>query len=113
MLDHLGKPLIEFPSRKTEERFCVRNHKPGLVESPYEIFTPSRIDTRLAADRTIDLRDNSRGNLDVRNASIINSRCETREIANHSSTKSHKERGSVETGFNHGIANGTNLGECF
>ena len=66
------------------------------MEGADEILAAGVVDTGLAADRGVDLREQRRGNLRVGNAALIAGGRETRDVAHHASAECHHGRIAVE-----------------
>src|SRR5215211_2073225 len=67
------------------------------------------IHTSFPAGRTVHHGQQSGRNLDMRNASVINRRYESRNIANHPATETNDERCTVKPSRDHPIANRADL----
>src|SRR5690349_13365490 len=61
------------------------------MKSAYEVLPSREIDSSLAADRGIDLRQQGCGHLRQRQSAQVNRRAEAGEIANHTAAQRHDE----------------------
>ena len=80
------------------------------MKRPNQIFSPGGVDSRLSANRTVHLRNDGGGNLNIGNAPVINGSGKTSQVSDDSSAKRDEEGGAVETGFDHGVADESQLG---
>ena len=111
MFDHLGEAFVEFALWQTAQRVGIGNHKPWLMKRPDQIFATGGIDTCFSTNRAVHLRNDGGGNLNVGNAPVIDGGRKTCQVPDNSTAEGHEERGAVQTGFDHGIADESNLCE--
>ena len=83
VLDHFGEPGSEFPVRERGQRVRVRDDRQGLMKRTDQILAARVIDSGLAADRRVDLREQRRGDLHVAHAPLVAGRREARNVADH------------------------------
>jgi hypothetical protein len=113
MLDDLRESLIELTTRQCFQNVEIINHQRGLMESADQIFPGARIHSGFPADRTVHHGQQRCWNLNMRNAAVINCRHESRNVANHSSAKTHDERLAIKSRRDHAVANHAGSLECF
>lgn len=65
VLDDLAHTTRQLTAGKAVQRGCVHQHTTGLVESANHVLASRMINTRLAADRGVDLRHDGRWHLCV------------------------------------------------
>ena len=83
------------------------------MERSGEVLSGLQIHARLAADRTVDLCDDGRGDLDERDTPLVDRGDETGEIADHPATQGNDERTPIESGTGHTVEQGFGRGEAF
>ena len=105
VFDDFRETLSKFARRQCRERSDVGNHQHRLMPGADQVFPGRCVHRRLSANRAVDLRQQSRRELDTRNSAMVDRRDKSREIANHSPAKRDDERRTVETCFAHFLAN--------
>ena len=82
------------------------------MERADQIFPGARINTGLSANRAVRHGKQSRGNLDVGNATVINRRDKSGDITDHAAPKTDYERLTVQSSGNHLLADRSGLLKC-
>lgn len=89
MLEHLGPAGTQLHRRQGGQDVDVGQDQPRLVEGADEVLAARGVDGRLAADRTVDLGQKGRGDLNEVDAAHIESRRQTGEVADHAAAQGH------------------------
>ncbi len=104
MLDDLGEALAVFAVGQGGEGGGVGQDEARLVEGADEVLAGPRVHSGLAADRAVNLRDDRGGDLDARDATLVDRGDEAGEVADHSAAEGDDERAAVEAGGDHAVA---------
>src|SRR4029077_17706730 len=91
----------------------IINHKGWLVHSADQIFSVTRVDSRLPADRAIHNCKKRRRDLNMRNTAMINRRDESGDVTDHAATETDDERFAIQSSSDHLLANCSDLLERF
>src|SRR3546814_2055304 len=83
LFDHLGIACAELARGQRREGGGVDQDECGLVEGADQILARGDVDRGLAADATVDLREQGRRHLDEDAAALDDAACEADEIADH------------------------------
>jgi len=96
VLDDLGQSGPKFPWRQGSKATDVAQDEIGLVESPHHIFGLGKVDSHFAPHAAIDLRQQTRGNLNQGEASHKGGSDESSQITNHSSAECDDRRAAIQ-----------------
>src|SRR5919106_3052069 len=107
VLDYFSKAGDEFPTRQRPQNVHVDQDDPGLIEGADQVFAVLMIHAGFAADARIDLSQQRRWHLDVRNAAQIASRSKTCKISDNSSSQCHDARLPVKSIGNQSVVDGS------
>jgi hypothetical protein len=104
IFDDFGIAGGEFARRQSGERVGVRQHQRRLMKGADQILAMAGIDARFAADRGIDLRQQSGGNLHEPHAAPQTGGGEASEVADHSAAKRDEEIAALHPRFQRRLA---------
>ena len=104
MFDDFGISLTKNAARQGFQDVNVINDQRRLMNRADEILARVGVHAGLSADRAVDHREQRGGDLHMRNASQINRRDESGEIADNSAAETDDERLSIQTGNQHLLA---------
>ncbi len=94
ILHDLGIARGQFPARQARQKIGIRQHQTRLVEAADQILAMRHIDAGLAADRTVDLRQKGRRNLQERHAAQQDRGGESGQVADHAAAEGEQRRRS-------------------
>ena len=97
VLDRLRQPGANVIVGQCCKNARVRDDGGRLVKRTDEVLARTRIDAGLSADRRVDHREQTGGNLHVRNAAHVRRRDEARQIADHAAAERDDGRVSAES----------------
>ena len=104
VLHHLGVAGAELALRQGIEQRGVGDHQDRLVERADQVLAVAGVDTRLAADRGIDLRQQRCRHLHEVDATAHDRRRKAREIANHAATQRNDQVAALDPRREHRVA---------
>src|SRR6266851_3651338 len=99
LLHGLAPTRCQFARRQSTQRLGVNQYKFWLMKGADQILARRQIHRGLAADRSINLREQRGGYLNEGHAAQVRSRRETREIADHASAERDDRVGPFEAGL--------------
>src|SRR5215475_10995820 len=97
VFDRLVKPRAQLPRGQAAQNARINDDRARLMESPDQVLAERVIDRRLASDRTVDLREQSRGNLDAIDSAQKSRGDKAREVAYHAAAERDHPVGSFKT----------------
>jgi len=106
MFDHLGQPLAENPVWQGVEQRRVGDHEAGLMKRADEVLAQGTVDSGLAADGTVDLRDHGGRNLDDRDASVMDRGDKSGQITDHAPSEREDGTLAIQSQFDEAVAQG-------
>src|SRR5262249_16886657 len=83
VLDNFCESLVELATRQRLQNIQIIDHQRRLMHRTDQIFSVDSIHSGLSADRAIDHCKQRRGNLNMRNAAMINRCDKSGDITNH------------------------------
>src|SRR5918996_3355617 len=95
-LDHLGPSVLELLRRQCREELRVDDDPGRPVERPHEVFPALDVDRRLAPDRRVHLRDQSRRDGNPGDAAQEGGGDEAGEVARRAASEHHERLASLE-----------------
>src|ERR671918_433081 len=95
-LDHLGPSILELLRRQCREELRVDDDAGRPVERPHEVLPALDVDRRLAPDRRVHLRDQSRRDGNPGDAAQEGGGVEAGEVARRAASEDHERLASLE-----------------
>src|ERR1700736_291673 len=97
VFDDLREAFIPFATAERRQRRDVCQYRGRLVEGADKILPGGQINTGFTANGAVDLRHNRCGNLNHRNASVINCSGKSSQIPDHTAAKGHDKALAVDS----------------
>ena len=99
LLHRFAPSRSQFTSGQRSQRLSVDYDQPWLMKSADEILAGREVHAGLAANRSVDLREQGCRHLHESNAAQISRGGKTRQVANHSAAQRDHHVASLDPGF--------------
>ena len=113
VLDDLGEALVQLAGRKFLQDVRVGHDQRWMMHGAQQVFSRSRVDAGLSADRAVNHGQEGGGDLDMGNAAIINGSHKSGNVADDPPAQTDDKGRAIQPRCDHAIADSADLLETF